>query len=126
MPTDATIDLVRALIEHMRGAADDWRTLAIVVELRDGRVSNTFGYTYTPDGAVSAVASRPSGIQPAVQAYLAEKYTPEQELPLKLLVQFNRDSGAFEITFEDTDAARWKVTPANINTMNQELRPEFA
>lgn len=109
----------------MRGAAEGWRTLSIVVELRDGRVGNTFGYTYSPDGTVSAVASRPSGILPAVQAYLADKYTPDQKLPLKLLVQFNRDSGQFEITYEDADATRWKVTPENIDTVSDELRPAF-
>lgn len=126
MSTDATTDLIGALIDHMKGAPSNWRTFAVVVELRDGRVATTYGYTYSPDGATSAVASRPSGILPAVQAYLATKYEPGQVLPLKFLVQFNRDEGLFEITFEDTDAARWKVTPENISTAPQELRPEFA
>lgn len=126
MSTDATTDLIGALIEHMRGAPSNWRTFAVVVEIRDGRVATTYGYTYSPDGATSAVASRPSGVLPAVQAYLASKYTPEQELPIKMLIQFNRDSGTYEITFEDSDAARWKVTPENITSAPSELRPEFA
>jgi hypothetical protein len=126
MSTDATTDLIGALIEHMKGAPSNWRTFAVVVEIRDGRVATTYGYTYSPDGTTSAVASRPSGVLPAVQAYLASKYTPEQELPLKMLIQFNRDSGTYEITFEDSDAARWKVTPENIKSAPSELRPEFA
>jgi hypothetical protein len=125
MPNDVTADLIRALIENMKGARDDWASLAMVIELNGGRISGTHGYAYSPDGTVSAVASRPSGIMPAVQAYLEANYTPEQEPPLKMLVQFDRSSGTYEVTFEDHDAARWKVTPANIEQISEELRPNF-
>ena len=70
MSTDATAALIRALIENMKGARDDWASLAMVIDLRGGRVSGTHGYAYSPDGTVSAVASRPSGIRPALEAYL--------------------------------------------------------
>lgn len=126
MPHDVTADLIRALIENMQGARDDWASLAMVIDLRNGRISGTHGYAYSPDGSVSAVASRPSGVTPAVEAYLASHYRPDQEPPVKILVQFDRDSGKYEVTFEDDDAARWKVTPANIEQISQELRPNFA
>jgi hypothetical protein len=71
------------------------------------------------------VASRPSGIRPAVEAYLESYYKPEQEPPVKILVQFDRDSGKYEVTFEDDDTSRWKVTPANIEQISEELRPNF-
>jgi hypothetical protein len=80
---------------------------------------------YAPDGTASAVASRPSGIMRAVQAYLESTYTPQQQPPLKMLVQFDRSGGRYEVTFEDHDAARWKVTPANIEQISEELRPNF-
>jgi hypothetical protein len=44
---------------------------------------------------------------------------------VKILVQFDRDSGKYEVTFEDDDASRWKVTPANIDQISEELRPHF-
>jgi hypothetical protein len=125
MSTDVTADLIRALIGNMKGAREDWASLAIVVELRGGRISGTHGYAYAPDGTSSAVASRPSGVQPAVDAYLESKYQPGQQPPLKLLVQFDRTSGTYEVTFEDTDASRWKVTPANIDKIGEELRPQL-
>ena len=50
---------------------------------------------------------------------------PGQEPPLKILVQFDRDSGRYDLTFEDDDASRWKVTPANIDQISAELRPDF-
>jgi len=126
MSTDVSVDLVRALIDNMRGAAEDWASLAMVIDLRGGRISGTHGYAYAPDGGISAVASRPSGITPAVDAYLASHYTAEQERPVALLVQFDRDSGTYEVTFEDEDASRWKVTPANIDRIGAELRPDFS
>jgi hypothetical protein len=125
MPEAVTADLIRALIENMKGARDDWASLAMVIDLSGGRISGTHGYAYSPDGTVSAVASRPSGVRPAVEAYLESYYKPEQEPPVKILVQFDRDSGKYEVTFEDEDASRWKVTPANIDQISDELRPHF-
>ena len=125
MPNDATTDLIRALIENMRGAGDDWSSLAMVIDLSGGRVSGTHGYTYSPDGTASAVASRPSGIKPALDALRESNYKPGQEPPLKILVQFDRDSGRYDLTFEDDDASRWKVTAANIDQISAELRPDF-
>lgn len=125
MPGDVTADLIRALVENMRGARDDWASLAIVIDLSARRISGTHGYAYSPDGSTSAVASRPSGIAPAVEAYLDSRYTPDQEPPAKILVQFDRSSGKYEVTFEDDDVTRWKVTPANIEQISEELRPHF-
>lgn len=126
MSHDVTADLIRALIENMKGAPEDWASLAIVVDLSGGRISGTHGYAYAPDGTASAVASRPSGVKPAVDAYLETKYRPGQPPPVKLLVQFDRAAGTYEVTFEDHDASRWKVTPANIHQMSEELRPNLA
>ena len=109
MSADVTAELIHALIENMKGARDDWASLAMVIDLRAGRVSGTHGYAYSPDGTVSAVASRPSGVRPALEAYLESHDQPGQE-PVKILVQLSRASGTYEVTFEDDDAARWKVT----------------
>ena len=68
------------------------------------------------------MASRPSGIAPAVAAYLDSYYAQDHEPPAKILVQFDRSSGKYEVTFEDDDVTRWKVTPANIDQIGEELR----
>ena len=44
---------------------------------------------------------------------------------MAILVQLDRGSGTYEVTFEDDDPARWKVTPANIEQISEELRPTF-
>jgi len=123
---DATTTLIKALIEHLRGANDTWESLAMVIEFDGGELSGTYGYTYSPEGTVAAVASRPSGIRTAVTAYLSDYYKPGESLPVKILVQFERTSGEYEVTFEDTDTARWSVTPKNITTIREELRPQFS
>lgn len=125
MSSDVTTNLIRALIEHMRGASDDWESLAMVIDFRDGRLGGTHGYTYSPDGAVAAVASRPSGIEPAVTAYTESYYKPGEPLPVQILVQFDRATGTYETTFEDTDPTRWQVTPANIKEIAEKLKPSF-
>lgn len=125
MSKDAAVDLVRALIENMRGAADGWESLAMVLDLDGNRFGGTSGYTYGPAGTISAVASRPSAVRPAVDAYLATCFQPGDAWPVKLLVQFNRTTGDYEATFEDADVSRWKVTPDNIDTIREELRPRF-
>jgi hypothetical protein len=125
MSDDVTAGLSRALVENMKGAGDDWASLAMVLDLSGGRIRGTHGYAYSPDGTVSPVASRPSGIRLAVDAYLECYVEPDQEPPLAILVQLGRTSGTYEVTFEHDDAARWKVTPANLEKISEVLRPTF-
>lgn len=125
MASDVTVDLLRALIEHMKGERDDWESLAMVIDFSGGRFSGTHGYAYSPDGSISAVASRPSAIRPTVNAYTESLYKPGAALPVAILVQFDRTKGEYEVTFEDSDVSRWKVTPANIDEIREKLRPKF-
>ena len=45
--------------------------------------------------------------------------------PVAVLLQFERDTGRYELTFEDSDPSRWKVTPANFETIADDLRPRL-
>lgn len=125
MASDVTVDLVRALIENMQGHRGDWEALAMILEFPDGRFNSAHGYAYSPGDVISAVASHPRAVAPAVAAYTASYYQPEAPLPRKLLVQFDRTSGKYEITFEDKDESRWEVTPHTLLTLREELRPKF-
>ena len=125
MPTDAVIDLVRVVIENMSGAGSDWDSLAMSIVVRNGRVAGTSGYVYAADGASVPVASRPSGVQPVLTEYLETRYGSDDAPPVALLLQFDRVSGQYEVTFEDADSARWKVTPANLEGFAARLRPDF-
>lgn len=125
IPSNVSVDLIRALIDNLSGAPDGWEQLSMVLSFDTRRFTGTYGYAYSPDGTISAVASRPSAVRDAAQAY-TESYTgPDNAFPVKLLLQFDQPSGRYKVEFEETDTNRWKVTPANIETIQQDLRPVF-
>ncbi|MGH7218635.1 MAG: hypothetical protein ACREGE_04305 [Candidatus Microsaccharimonas sp.] len=125
---DTSIALIRALVENMDGPQFDrenWESFALIIDSYEGTFNAASGYTYSPDGTISAVAADPWKVIPFVDEYVQNKYKPGESLPVKLLVQFERTTGRYTITFEDTDVDRWKVSPATIRTIRQELRPVF-
>ena len=125
MTDDVTTGLIRALVENLTGADKEWQALSMVLDFAGGKFSGTHGYAYSDDGSIAAVASHPYYAKAAVNAYLESYYKPGDPLPAAILVQFDRTSGQYEVTFEDTDATRWRVTPANIGSMGEQLRPAF-
>ena len=125
MTDDVTTGLIRALVDNLTGVDKEWQALSMVLDFAGGRFSGTHGYAYPDDGSIAAVASHPYYAKAAVNAYLESHYKPGDPLPAAILVQFDRTSGQYEVTFEDTDATRWRVTPANIGSMGEQLRPAF-
>ncbi|CAM3486783.1 hypothetical protein [Stackebrandtia soli] len=125
MSNNVSADLIRALIENMGGAADDWSSLAMILEFDEGRFYSAHGYAYSPGGTISAVASDAWSVKSAVDAHTASYFSPGEALPVKILVQFDRTLGKYKVTFEDVDMARWKVTPRNFKELREELRPTF-
>ena len=126
--TDASAKLIRALVQNVSGPDVDyenWQSMSIVIDSFDGRFNSASGSLYSPDGTISIVAARPSSVLPAVEAYINDVYAPDQPRPIKFLVQFDRVSGKYSITFEDTDELRWKVTPKNYKEIRETLRPNF-
>ncbi|MDZ8171382.1 hypothetical protein [Microbacterium xanthum] len=122
---DPRAALLRTLVDNLRGVGADWSSLAIVVNLRGSRVSGTSGFAYLPDGGVEATAARPSAIAPAVAEYLRMRYPGDAALPVAILVQLDRPTGRYEITFEDADTTRWTATPATIDDVREQLRPRL-
>jgi len=128
MAGNVTADLIRALIDNVSGPGvdrDGWESLAIILEFPDGEFNEAHGYLYSPDGVISAVASDPWAVGPAVRAYTDSYYKPGEALPRKVLVQFDRTTGKYNVAFEETDEARWKMTPRNFRELREELRPKF-
>jgi hypothetical protein len=62
-------------------------------------------------------------VRTAVKAYADGYSQPGDVLPRKILVQFDRTTGRYDVTFEESDDARWKVTPRNFREIREELRP---
>jgi hypothetical protein len=128
MAGNVTADLIRALIDNMGGPdadGDGWESLAIILEFPDGEFNEAHGYLYSPAGVISAVAADPWAVKPAVKTYTDSYYGPDEALPRKILIQFDRTTGKYTTTFEERDEARWKVTPRNFRQLREELRPTF-
>lgn len=125
MSDDVTAGLIRALVEHMEDAPEDWTSLAMVLGFDATKVDSVYGFAYDAEGGDTAVTASPYDIRPAVTAYTDSSYEEGDPLPVSLLVQFDRTTGQYEVTFEDTDTDRWAVTPATFSSIRRELRPDF-
>ena len=126
MSEDVTVSLIRALVENLEDVPEQWVSLAMVLGFDTTKVYRTFGFAYDETGKDHAVTVSPYDIRPAVKAYTDQHYAQGESLPVSLLVQFDRGTGRFEVTFEDTDEDRWRVTPATFSSIRDELRPNFS
>ncbi|MGA5198730.1 hypothetical protein [Streptomyces exfoliatus] len=128
MSENVTSDLIHALVDKMEGPSvdwDGWTSLAMILELPDGTFNEAHGFLYSPDGTISAVAADARDVKPTVDAYTNSYYKPGQALPVQMLVQLDRTKSKCNVTFEDTDATRWKMTPRNRKEFREGLRPKF-
>ena len=126
---ELTVNLIRALVENMAdghdAALNDWQLLSMIIGSYEGQLNSTSGYAYLADGTITAVASSFNAIKPALDAYMESYYKSGEKLPVAVLVQFDRTTGKYSVTFEDTDEDRWKVTPRNFKEIREELRPQL-
>lgn len=125
MTEDAAVGLIRALIENLRKAPEDWDSMAMILGFDSVGVNRVTGFVYDADGAHTSVTASPYDIGPAAKAFTDSRYQPDQPLPVSMLVQFDRRGGEYEVTFEDTDPGRWKLTPESWDSLPLELRPQF-
>lgn len=128
----ANPDLVAALIAAIISTGElddiDWTEFSLIanVDAEHGEVNETYGYAYTMTEDWVAISCRPSRINDAVIAYREWLRLKEDKGFIKMLTQFNRTSGRFNIDFEYDDASRWNVRPSNIGTIVETLRPNLS
>lgn len=117
-------DIIRQIVNGTESLRDSWSGLSVVIGFDDdGDPDNSYGYAYYPN-SVEAIAPAPWDLEAAIGGYLNTVYK-DSPRPRKMLIQFNRPSGRYNIEFEDKDPGRWQVTPANIDRIREELRPKL-
>ena len=129
MAGNVVADLIRSLLDNLQESGSDltsWEALSMILEFPEGSFNEAHGYLYLPDGEIAPVAADPWKVESAVKAYTDSYYAPGDTLPRKILVQFDRASGKYNVLFEETDEDRWKVTPRNFREIREELRPALA
>lgn len=120
---DALVREVGALI-----AADselgggDWAGLSVVVIAQGGSTSIS-GYAYPESGAAKAVSPRGFTLHKRFRTLRDEMTKASGKDWATCLVQIRRPQMSVTIQFDYDDAMRWKVTPANLATMVERLRP---
>ena len=97
----------------------------MVLGFDNEKVNSAFGFVYDAEGIDTGVTASPFELRSAVKEFTDDRYRAGETLPVGLLLQFDRESGRFEVTFEDTDRDRWKVIPANFDSIADDLRPTF-
>lgn len=128
MSENVTADLLHALVDNLDGPDIDregWASMSMILEFPEGAFNEAHGYLYSPDGTISAVAADAWAVKPAVDAYMGSYFKEGDALPVQVLVQLDRTNGKYNVTFEDSDETRWKMTPRNRKVFREELRPTF-
>lgn len=126
MPKDPVITLIRTLVDTMADGLgkvpENWISLTMILESYEGAFNSFHGYAYLEDTSAIPVAADPLKVMPVLDEYLQSYYKPGETLPIAMLIQFDKTSGAYKVTMEDTDESRWKVTPKNYKEIRKELR----
>ncbi len=118
-------NLVAAIIETGKVSQENWEEFSLVLGFNGDGVNDTYGYSYDGDGRWKAFSVRPSLISKEAEAYRKWLRQKDDKPFIKMLFQFNRENNGFNADFEYEDTSRWKVTPANIDRVIEELRPKL-
>ncbi|OCJ04554.1 hypothetical protein A6U86_30025 [Rhizobium sp. AC27/96] len=104
----------------------DWVEVSAIFGIdADGDVVESYGYAYDRSGKPHAVAFLTDAVEREVKSYrewLREEHRGDF---IKMLFQFNRESRRFNADFEYDNPRRWQVTPRNLETIVEELRPNL-
>jgi len=114
-------ELGQIVITDEEFAGKDWAGITLVIQVEPRK--RVFGYRYKSDGGWEGAT--PAGRPTIMKAReLADAMKVDGKPGWKTcLVQISRPGPEIRIDFEYDDAARWDVTPANLNARVEELRP---
>jgi hypothetical protein len=104
----------------------DWVEVSAIFAMNDkGSVNESYGYAYDRSGRPHAVAFLYDPIERAVEHYHEWLRQKADKGMIKMLFQFNRETQKVNADFEYDNPDRWQVTPDNIDTIVEELRPKL-
>lgn len=116
-------ELARQIVADEELQGKPWQAIALVIGIRPRR--RVFGYLYRPDGSWEAAiprASRPT-IEKAQELAAAMQVDGRESWKVCLL-QLMAPGPQIMADFEYDDHGRWDVSPANLESRVEELRPQ--
>jgi hypothetical protein len=115
-------EIATRIVHDEEYLAIDWASLALVVSITGSRRSME-GFAYLEDGSAVPALPEDLGIGDLFDELNAVTARPDGGRWLAALVQITRADGHVHLEFDWTDADRWAVTPANLDSRREELRP---
>jgi len=117
--------LISAIIQTIDPEDTVWEEFSLVIDVKENGSSwGNFGYAFNGNEEPDAITANTFEFTGPLKAYLIARGA-SQPYPVRVLVQFNRDSGKYNVELEDTDTTRWQVTPGNLDRLREELRPNL-
>lgn len=121
--SELLVELGSRVVRDERYADLAWEGIAVVA-IVDGGVTQMSGYSYDASGKATPKIPSDRQIFDTFEE-LRDAMQAEGKEPWKCaLFQVKRSEMKVKMDFEYQDPMRWKVTPANINRMVEQLRPE--
>lgn len=130
-PVHTELEKNNALIEQIgqeiinseKLATLDWKSVSIVFDIGHASIANS-GFAYLDDKIVPTSVGGPR-VSDYVRALRDGMSRLGKGAPVQMLVQISHE-GKFKIDFEYDDPSRWRIGPANLDQMQEMLRPQFA
>lgn len=120
--TELVHEIGAQIVAEQTGQDDRWDSLAVTAIVAGSSVQIS-GYAYE-DGAKPRPAKVGSGmLADKFEALCKAMQKPDGESWKTALVQIRRDSGKIVIDYDYADPLRWKVTPANLAALPEQMRP---
>ena len=117
--------IARDIVQSNELQGIDWVEITLVIRADDDGINGLYGYIYNEQGESTPEAPDMDAIDASVSAYREWLRKEGDEGFDTMLFQFNRVTRRFNIDFAYGETTRWRVTPANIDTVADELRPRL-
>ncbi|MGQ4274888.1 hypothetical protein [Terrihabitans sp. B22-R8] len=131
IPTSANFDRANELVPEITMmivnsgdfAERPWDSLALTVIVQGGSVQMS-GYTYEDGASPEPATPRNVELARKFRELAAAMQKPDGGTWVSSLIQVRRDSQKVHIDFDYENPGRWKVTPANLKSLPEEIRPK--
>lgn len=121
--TELVHEIGSLIVRNDRYASRDWDGIAVTVIIEPG-ATQISGYSYV-DGKDPEAGSPGLGVlADRFEELCAAMQNPDGSKWKTALVRIRRDTGKITIDYDYENPLRWKVTPLNLGTLPEEMRPK--
>ncbi len=109
------------IVQDERYAGRDWDGIAVVALVDDDSVDMT-GFVYDASGKATPGTPRNPDLMDELEDF--RRATGANGKWRAVLLQIRKPAITVKVRFEYDDPKKWKVTPANMDALKEEFRPQ--